>query len=67
MNIPSKRTLITAALTSAIAPFAHADVVIYDLGGGAQTAFQALGTAFVLGCTALAIGLVVAVVIWKRK
>jgi hypothetical protein len=69
MNHQTKRHLIIATLTIASASFARADNMYYtyDLTGSASLTLQALGRDFIIGCVALAAGLVVAAFIFKKK
>lgn len=66
MNHQFKKLLV-AALVFISASFARAEVVTYDLGVSAERTLQTLGTDFVIGCIALAVGMVIAVLISKRK
>ena len=50
----------------ATAQRARADSMIHDLGNNAAMTLRALGTDFVLGCTVLALGLVIAVFLHRQ-
>lgn len=64
---PQTNRLLIAALLTATASRARADVVIHDFGNNAAMTLRSLGTDFVYGCAVLAIGLVVSVFIYRRK
>jgi hypothetical protein len=64
MNHQAKRSLI-AALIFASVSFARADIVTFD--SSVVTTLQTLGTDFIIGCTVLAVGIIVAVVISRKK
>jgi hypothetical protein len=65
MKHQTKQTLSIGAVIFASASFARADQI--DFSGDAQHMLHALGIYFVLGCTVLAAGMVVAVVLWRKK
>ena len=64
MNHQAKRSLI-AALVFASASFARADLVTFD--SSVVTTLHTLGTDFIIGCTVLAVGIIVAGVISRKK
>lgn len=66
MNRLAKSTLILSILLAS-ASLAYADLIVYDLGSAAARTLKGLGTNFVIGCVVLALGMVVAALICKRK
>jgi len=64
---PQTNRFLIAALLTATASRARADVIIHDIGNNAGITLRDLGTDFVYGCAVLAIGLVVSVFLYRRK
>ena len=58
---------VIAALLLSTTSFAHADLIVYELGSTASKTLSGLGTSFVLGCAILAVGLVASSFIAKKK
>ncbi|MGJ8651299.1 MAG: hypothetical protein ACSHX4_13145 [Opitutaceae bacterium] len=58
---------VIAALLLSTTSFAHADLIVYELGSTASKTLSGLGTSFVVGCSVVAVGLVVAAFLAKKK
>ncbi|MGJ8654787.1 MAG: hypothetical protein ACSHX8_16120 [Opitutaceae bacterium] len=56
-----------AALLLSTTTLVHADIIVYELGSTAYKALSGLGTSFVIGCTVVAVGMVVSAIFTKKK
>jgi hypothetical protein len=59
--------LLTAAFVTFFGSVARADMNTYNLTEGASQTLRSLGTSFVVGCALLALGIVIAAVISRKK
>ena len=59
--------LLIAGFLALSGPAARADLVTYNITEVTSQTLRSLGTSFVVGCSVLALGLVIAAVIWKKK
>jgi hypothetical protein len=68
MNHRVKHILI-AAIVLVTASIAHADLITYtyDMSSTTANTLESLGRKFVIGCTVLALGIVAATVISRKK
>jgi hypothetical protein len=62
-----KNVLLASILLLGSTSIARAELVVYDLGNSAARTLQGLGTAFIMGCTVLAIGAIVAAFVSRKK
>ena len=66
MNLKLKHSLI-ATLIFGFAAAAHADMVTFHVTAETQATLESLGTKFVIGCVALALGIVGAAIVSRKK
>ena len=67
MRYELKRFLIAGVVAVVSTAIARAEIIIHDIGSTAANTLTKLGSQFVLGCAILAVGIVAAVFISKRK
>lgn len=66
MNRITKSSLILAASLAATS-MASADLMVYEFGARTAQTLDSLGTKFVVGCVVLALGMVAAAALCKKK
>ncbi len=67
MSHQTKRLLIAVGVVGFSTAVARAEIITYDISGTVANTLVRLGTQFVWGCAILAVGIVAAVIISKRK
>jgi len=61
------KQLLIAAFIALFGSVARADMITYNLTEVTSQALRSLGTSFVVGCALLALGIVIAAVISRKK
>jgi hypothetical protein len=67
MSHPSKQPLITIATILASASLARADLIVHELGSTAANTLSQLSRNIMMGCAILAVAIVAAAFITKKK